>query len=55
MKEVPPKRIATTNLSPSTAVKRSPTNEQIASITHKQTNTTDYTFPLERSLSERFD
>ncbi len=55
MKEVPPKRIATTNLSSSTAVKRSPTNEQITSITHKQENTADETLPLERSLSERFD
>jgi hypothetical protein len=48
VKDIPPKRIATTNLSSSSTVKRSSTNDQIASIINTQENTAD------GSISERF-
>ncbi|CAF4127988.1 unnamed protein product, partial [Rotaria sp. Silwood2] len=52
VKDIPPKRTATTNLSTlPTTVKRSSTNDQIAPIINKQENTTDETHPLERSIS----
>ncbi len=50
VKDVPPKRIATTNLSSSSStVKRSSTHDQIAPITNTQEN------PADGSISERFD
>ncbi|CAF1455688.1 unnamed protein product, partial [Adineta steineri] len=52
VKDVPPKRIATTNLSSSTMIKHSPTNDQIAPINNKQETVTDETLPLDRSISE---
>ncbi|CAF3435313.1 unnamed protein product [Rotaria sp. Silwood1] len=53
VKDIPPKRTATTNLSSlSTTVKRSPTNDQITPIINRLENTTDETHPLERSISD---
>ncbi|CAF0980236.1 unnamed protein product [Rotaria sordida] len=53
VKDIPPKRTATTNLSSlSTTITRSPTNDQITPIINRQENTTDETHPLERSISE---
>ncbi len=49
MKDVPPKRIATTTLSSSSTVKRSSTNDQIAPIINTQEN------PADGSISDRFD
>jgi len=49
VKDVPPKRIATTTLSSSSTVKRSSTNDQIAPIINTQEN------PADGSISERFD
>ncbi|UJR27296.1 hypothetical protein I4U23_008591 [Adineta vaga] len=53
VKELPPKRVATTNLSSPSTMKLSVTNDQIAPILNRHENTTiDETLPLDRSISE---
>ncbi|CAM4825274.1 unnamed protein product [Rotaria magnacalcarata] len=52
VREVPPKRTATTNLSTLPTVKRSSTNDQLSPVAHKQESTTEENRPIERSASE---
>ncbi|CAF4474902.1 unnamed protein product [Rotaria socialis] len=52
VREVPPKRTATTNLSTLSTVKRSSTNDQLSPVAHKQESTTEENRPMERSVSE---
>ncbi|CAF0757257.1 unnamed protein product [Adineta ricciae] len=53
VKEVPPKRIATTNLSPSSTLKSSSTNDRISAISSRHEHVaTDESLPLDRSISE---
>ncbi|CAF1621565.1 unnamed protein product, partial [Adineta ricciae] len=53
VKEVPPKRIATTNLSSSSTLKSSSTNDHISAISSRhEPVATDESLPLDRSISE---
>ncbi|CAF2094494.1 unnamed protein product [Rotaria magnacalcarata] len=52
VREAPPKRTATTNLSTLSTVKRSSTNDQLSPVAHKQESTTEENRPIERSASE---